>query len=220
MIVQEPLQITGKGGREIHLDLTYFDQQPSSEVLVFSHGFKGFKDWGAFNLMAYEFAKRGLTLIKFNFSHNGVSGPKGEDISDLDTFSKNKLTTELNELHLVISYTKDLFLEKFGISANIFLLGHSRGGSLSLLAGVENPLVKKVVSMGAVSTFDRPEYNREDFISKWKQEGVIYIKNMRTLQELPMSYDYYQDYLDHFVRLDITTRLSETYKPLMIIHGE
>ena len=45
----------------------------NKNLIIFCHGFKGFKDWGPWNLVAEHFAKAGFFFIKFNFSHNFVN---------------------------------------------------------------------------------------------------------------------------------------------------
>ena len=47
-----------------------------SPVLVICHGFKGFKDWGMFPFAADVLASRGISVLRFNFSLNGI----GEDL--------------------------------------------------------------------------------------------------------------------------------------------
>ena len=58
----------------------------SNPLIIFCHGYKGFKDWGAWNLMAEAFAKIGFCFIKFNFSHNGGTIEQPIDFPDLEAF--------------------------------------------------------------------------------------------------------------------------------------
>ena len=64
--------IKGTNNKKILMDIT-FPIKSNNKLIVFSHGFKGFKDWGCFNLMSDYFAKKGFTFLKFNFSHNGTT---------------------------------------------------------------------------------------------------------------------------------------------------
>ena len=51
---------------------TYFTNDGKAKPLViFCHGYKGFKDWGPWHLVAKAFAEAGFFFLKFNFSHNG-----------------------------------------------------------------------------------------------------------------------------------------------------
>ena len=49
------------------------EKEEKLPLVIFAHGYKGYKDWGAWNLMAEKFAKNGFYFVKFNFSHNGTS---------------------------------------------------------------------------------------------------------------------------------------------------
>jgi len=59
-------------GRPFAADATWQPTGQPQPVVVFVHGFKGFKDWGHFGLLARFFAERGFVFVKLNLSHNGV----------------------------------------------------------------------------------------------------------------------------------------------------
>ena len=65
MIKKEELVLKGGHGRNFLIDAVYDDTSALKPVVVFSHGFKGFKDWGPFNLMANNFAANGFVFVKF-----------------------------------------------------------------------------------------------------------------------------------------------------------
>ncbi|HEX9827331.1 MAG TPA: hypothetical protein VGA80_12080 [Flavobacteriaceae bacterium] len=44
--------IGGQHQKPILLDVCYFNNSIPKPIIVFCHGYKGFKDWGAWNLMA------------------------------------------------------------------------------------------------------------------------------------------------------------------------
>ena len=58
----------------------YYPNISNGCLVVFCHGFKGFKDWGAWHLVAEKFAQDGFIFLKFNFSHNGIGQ---EDLQSL-----------------------------------------------------------------------------------------------------------------------------------------
>ena len=43
--------------KSILLDTFYSKSKTSQPIVIFCHGYKGFKDWGAWNLMAERIAK-------------------------------------------------------------------------------------------------------------------------------------------------------------------
>ena len=73
-------------------------------IIIFAHGYKGFKDWGAWSLMGKEFTKAGLCFIKFNFSHNGGTVDQPIDFPDLEAFGTNNYSKELDDLGDVMDW--------------------------------------------------------------------------------------------------------------------
>ena len=65
------LSITGQHNRAIVTDLFYRPDQRPKPIVIFCHGYKGFKNWGGWDIMAKQFANAGYFFVKFNFSHNG-----------------------------------------------------------------------------------------------------------------------------------------------------
>ena len=73
MKINKNIVIEGKHQKPIVIDVYYNKTQQLKPIVIFCHGYKGFKDWGAWDLMAEEFSKAGVFFIKFNFSHsNGL----------------------------------------------------------------------------------------------------------------------------------------------------
>src|ERR1700710_2178612 len=104
MIKKEIFTIPGAKGRNMLMDLTYDDAHPKAPLVIFAHGFKGFKDWGSHNLMANYFVEHGYRFLKFNFSHNGTTPDKPLDFADLIAFSENTFSIELDDLNAVIDF--------------------------------------------------------------------------------------------------------------------
>ena len=73
VLVKNEVTIDGKHHREITLDVNFLESGANLPIIIFCHGFKGFKDWGTFNLMAETFARNNFIFVKFNFSYNGTS---------------------------------------------------------------------------------------------------------------------------------------------------
>ena len=86
--------LDGRHSKPILADVFFKENNQPKKVVVFCHGYKGFKDWGAWNLMAEEFAKAGFFFIKFNFSHNGGTPEQPIDFPDLEAFGNNNYTKE------------------------------------------------------------------------------------------------------------------------------
>ncbi|NBG67000.1 alpha/beta hydrolase family protein [Acidiluteibacter ferrifornacis] len=206
--------INGSRDRSILIDIRK-PKKVARGTILFLHGFKGFKDWGTFNLISDYFANMGYTFVKFNFSYNGGTIEHPIDFPDEQAFGENNYSTELNDLSLVID-----FLEKENwIEHSLTLIGHSRGGGIAILGAAEDERVNKLVTLAAVSDFSNrmPDYKA---IKTWELTGVRYILNGRTKQNLPMFFQFYQDFEKNKNRLDIQRAVRQIEIPFLIIHGE
>ena len=108
-------------------------------LLIFVHGYKGYKDWGTWELMGEKFAKAGFYFVKFNMSYNGTTIEDPNSFADLEAFGQNNYSRELDDLEIVIDYFK---VQKEIDPQNIVLLGHSRGGGVSVIKASENQNIK------------------------------------------------------------------------------
>ncbi len=214
--------IVGSSQKPILIDLFWKESPRPIPIVIFSHGYKGYKDWGAWELAAKSFAQAGFLFVKFNFSHNGGTKENPIDFPDLITFGKNTYTKELNDLLTVIKWVKTtpIIPPQKAAKNNITLIGHSRGGGVSLLAGNECQDITRVITWAAISTIAN-RFPQGEALKEWKKNGVRYVKNGRTLQEMPHEYGFYEDYLQNKDRLNILSATKNLgKKPLLIIHGE
>lgn len=213
------IEISGKYGKNILLDLYAVPNNKPKPIIIFSHGFKGFKDWGAFNLIAEKFAKNGFIFIKFNFSHNGTTKENPSEITNTKSFSENNFSIELDDLKSVIDWcSKIVLLEPSEVNKNeIYLLGHSRGGTISIIKASEDERVKKLVSWGAVSDISY-KWNKKR-LEQWEKKGVLYEVNKRTGQELPLKYQLVEDYIKNKDRFNINKAVNKLKVPFLVLHG-
>jgi fermentation-respiration switch protein FrsA (DUF1100 family) len=211
-------------GRPFAADATY-DASPNPAarpVVVFVHGFKGFKDWGHFPLFGRFFAERGFVFVKLNLSHNGVVVGGTGDLQDLEVFGHNNFSHELNDLGQMLDALHTPGATPLPAAAldlrRIYLIGHSRGGGLVLAKAAEDPRVTAVATWAAVATLSPPW--RPEVLDQWQREGVIHIPNARTGQQLPLYYQIAEDYRAHQPRFDLAALVLRLRQPLLIVHGD
>ena len=58
MIIDKNSVLQGKHSKPILVDVFYKETNQQKPIVLFCHGYKGFKDWGAWNLMAKAFASK------------------------------------------------------------------------------------------------------------------------------------------------------------------
>jgi uncharacterized protein len=210
--------IEGPHNKPIVADFTIKKDGAQKPLIIFSHGFKGFKDWGHFNLMADRFASHDFAFLKFNFSHNGTTPDILDDYADLEAFAQNNFTKELDDLGQVIDWITchEGLKEEINLD-NIFLLGHSRGGSISLLKANEDPRVKKLVTWASPSTFENKF--RPEEVEYWKQAGIIYVENARTKQMMPLHYQMVEDYFNNLHRVHVKSAAKKIQVPCLFVQG-
>lgn len=182
-------------------------------LVLFCHGFKGFKDWGFFNEIAIRFAQEGLVFAKFNFSHNGTSPLSPDRFTQAELFGENRYSYEMLDCERVVNFLRQ---ESTYGALPIWIMGHSRGGGIALLYAAQNDFCQGVISWASVYDY------KERFVSDleaWKEAGVIYSHNKRTGQKLPLYYSFYEDYQENLEILDIPSWVRKLKKPGLLVHG-
>jgi len=220
LIKKNNIQITGKHNKPILTDLVYSENNKPKPIVIFCHGYKGFKDWGAWDLMAEEFAKKGKFFLKFNFSHNGTTPENLMEFLDIEAFGENNYVKELDDLQSIIDW---LFLSnnKYKNDLNtsdITLIGHSRGGGISIIKAAEEKRIKRLVTFSSVSDF-ASRFPTGDNLKKWEKKGVSYIVNTRTKQQLPHHFQFYTNFKENEGRLTISRAAKSLKVPHLVVHG-
>ena len=214
---EDKIIIDGSNNRPIIIDITFKEKNKSKGIVLFSHGFKGFKDWGPFNQIAKTFAENDFIFIKFNFSHNGTTIDNPTNFTDLDAFGNNNFCKELDDLGFVIDWIEQNHLTKESILNDISLFGHSRGGGISILKAAEDNRIKKVISWASPSNFTN--LMSEERVVTWKEKNIVFVYNGRTKQNMPMYYQFYESGLQNKERIDISKAVQILKIPQLIVHG-
>ena len=208
-ITRNTLIISKNHNRPIVTDVFYNKNNQKKPVVIFCHGYKGYKDWGAWNLMAPVFANEELFFVKFNFSHNGGTASNPIDFPDLNAFGQNNFTIELNDLETIINWilTNNTFKDEIN-HENITLIGHSRGGGIVTIKAAENKKVTRVISWSGVSDFGA-RFPKGELLKAWEKDGISYILNARTQQKMPHKFQFYKNFKENEERLTIKNAVKK-----------
>ncbi len=220
MQILKNYSVQGKHQKLILLDLFFKKNNEKKPLVIFCHGYKGYKDWGVFGKMHDYFTSNELALLTFNFSHNGGTPEQPIDFPDLEAFGNNNYSKELDDVQTVLDWicNQEEFASEIDTN-NITLIGHSRGGGIATLTAAKDSRIKKLITWAAVSTLDRSFFHG-DQLEQWKKDGVIYIENGRTKQQMPHYIQFYEDYIRNEERLNIEIASQKMNIPHLIIHGD
>ena len=208
-------EVTPPHGEVIRIDVRRpAAAEPRSAVLVV-HGFKGFKDWGFFPYLCERLAVDGHLVVSFNGSRNGV-GPNLLDFTDLEAFGRNTYSHETGDVHHMVDLLAAGEWSGGRRPESVGILGHSRGGGTGIVTVAERGDVSALVTWAAVSTFHRwtPE-ERE----AWRRQGVVYITNARTGQDMPLYRVVLDDLEANGPRFDVLAAAGRVSVPWLIVHG-
>ena len=201
--------------RDFLADAYFKDSSKKLPLVIFAHGYKGYKDWGAWDLMAEKFAQEGFFFVKFNFSHNGTTLDNPTVFADLEAFANNNFTKEMSDYDAVINHFSS-FSEVD--STRIAVIGHSRGAGISVIKSFEDDRIKAVVSLAGVSHFGY-RFPSGDRLQHWQDTGVMYSENARTKQQMPHYYQFFEDYKANEQRFSVQHAAQHLEKPMLIIQG-
>lgn len=168
--------------------------------------------------MAEWFCKKGIAVVCLNFSHNGTTLMDPAAFGNLTAYAENTISKELVDAKHALDWITNNAGEFQLDAANITVCGHSRGGAVAIILGVDEPRATKLVTWAPVSDILKSysKYDRKD----WKLSGFISSANARTGQEMKVNYTFVEDIESNLPAYNPVFAASELNQPLLIIHGE
>ena len=216
-IVEQAFRIQNASGEDITGDLRYVEDGKTKPVLVVCHGFTAHKDWGPFPFFGKRFAELGFVSVVFNFSHNGIGG-NFKKFTEFEKFSRNTIGKELEDLRSVLDVVSDHGLGG-GVSdrSRIGLVGHSRGGGVSILYASRDSRVSAVAAWSTISTFYRYTHHQKEM---WEKDGFlpVTIRSMKT--KLRYGIEVLRDLEANREKYDLVDAVQRLNIPLLLVHGE
>lgn len=197
----------------------YYPDTKNLPLVLFVHGFKGFKDWGAFPYACEQIAASGFAVLAINLSRNGTD-EQLIHFNRLDLFADQTLGQDLQDVLSTIDYVH-AHPEKFPHANNkkIAVIGHSRGGHTVIPAAAEyKSKVHCVVTWASVANYNKRW--TDSAIKDWESKGYTEMLNGRTKQLMRINKIVYEDAIMNENKLMADHRIAALNQPICIIHGE
>ena len=203
------------GGLPVPADVRTTAKDSMRPVIVICPGFLGYRRWGFFPWVSERLALAGFHVVTISFSHSGTDDETGM-ITRPAEFASNKVSTELSDLDRVLRWTGSSAFP-FPASPSRGLLGHSRGGSVSLLTANSFPEVRSIVTWSTPSRLDRYTTRRK---KEWKRTGTLEFSDSRSPVPLHLDYSYYEDIDANRERYDVPAAAAALEIPHLVVHGQ
>lgn len=216
-MIHKNISITNSASELIRAEIYHRNAIKNAPVIIICHGFKGFKNWAFFPVLAEYFAQAGYIALTFNFSRNGI-GADLENFTELDKFEKNTYSHEIQDLKCIVDGVFSGEIGKGLIDPEkIGLVGHSRGGGIAILHAQNDPRINSLVTWSAIATVERYTTEQENL---WKRQKYLEFENKRTGQIMRVGKELLDDIHKNRARLDIPAAAQKIEIPTLVIHGQ
>ena len=193
------LKIINRKGNELHALLELPANQKPNKYAIFAHCFTCSSSLDAVRNISRALTNFGFGVVRFDFT--GLGRSTGE-------FAESHFSGNVNDLLDVHLYIKENYM------APSLLIGHSLGGSASIVASSKLDDIKAVASIGTPSDV---EYVKNHLVSHQLKEveklGEIEIN----IGGRPFKID--KEFVEDFSKTDLLEVTKNLKKPLLIMHS-
>ncbi len=194
---RERFQFSGSDGHKLAAALDLPDTEPVAYAL-FAHCFTCGKDVLAANRIAAGLTRRGIAVLRFDFT--GLGASEGEFANS--TFSSNIADLVLAADHLRLTR-----------QAPTLLIGHSLGGAAILAAAARIPEAKAVATIAAPSDPAHVTRLFADHVADIRARGTVEVSLAGRL--FPIRREFLDDIAEH----NLTEQIASLRKALLILHS-
>lgn len=198
-------------------------------TVLFLHGYKGYMDWGCWDMVGNMFAHHGWRFLRINFTHNGTAPASPSTFSDLKAFATNTYRREKEEAAYVIQALREeaSLQDSVATKAPLAVIGHSRGGGIACLAAeaADKELksagkrgVDAIITWAAVADF-ASRFPEGEALEAWRSSGQLEVINHRTRQRLHHDWTFHSDFMAHQEALTIERAVRAYRGRMLIAHG-
>ena len=165
---------------------------------LFAHCFTCSKDVFAASRIATELAKRGIAVLRFDFT--GLGASEGD-------FANTNFSSNVRDILAAAEFLRQ------NLRAPGLLIGHSLGGAAVLMAAGQIPEVKAVVTIGAPSDVEHVLHNFGAHIERIETDGRADV----TLGG--RSFRIRKDFVDDARAQDVLASVASLRKALLVLHS-
>lgn len=186
-------------------------------IVIIVPGFLGYMDWGFYPFLAKTLVERGFAVIQFDHSTGGV-GDNGKPYSGLDKLKHMTVERDLADMRRIFEAVNSGEIDGITNPASlpVFLVGHSKGGAVSLLSASGQSAIAGIVLINSVADLLRiPREKALEIIEKGHQEKQL----PGTKITIKVDCEYWKQILDNPERYDPIMALEKLTAKLFIIRG-
>ena len=196
-IRQQRLNFDGGAGAKLsaRLDL------PAGQTLafaLFAHCFTCSKDILAAKRIAGELSRRGIAVLRFDFT--GLGASEGE-------FASTNFSSNVADLLRAVDHLRDNF------EAPRILIGHSLGGAAVLAAAPDVPECRAVATIGAPADADHVVHNFHAHLDEIERSGEAEVSLAGR------NFTIRKQFLDDLKAQAVRDRLGKMKPALMVLHS-
>ncbi len=194
----QKITFTGALGDQLSAKLNWPDDGPVRAWVLFAHGFSIGKDLKPIRTVSKTLAEAGFGMMRFDFT--GL----GESTGD---FSDTNFSTNVKDILGAANYLRN------HRTAPSILIGHSFGGTASIMAAKNIPECKALATIGAPCDTEHIVHQFSDKIEEIEQEGEAQV----LLAGRPFVIK--EQFLEDIANQDIGKAISYLRLALMVFHS-
>lgn len=193
----EKLEFPGYAGDLLAARLDLPEGEPRAFAL-FAHCFTCGKDMIAVSRVSNELNRRGIAVLRFDFTGLGASG---------GDFASSNFSSNVDDLVLAADFLRENY------SPADMLIGHSLGGAAVLAAAHRIPDARAVVTIGAPADPVHVQKQFDAQVCDIRDQGEMQVQ----LAGRPFTIR--KQFLDDLEANPLTERVKHLGKPLLIMHS-
>ena len=193
----ERFQFEGEGGHQLAAALDLPDREPIAYAL-FAHCFTCGKDVLAARRIALALAKKGIAVLRFDFT--GLGSSEGD-------FANSTFTSNVADLVHAADHLRATR------KAPALLIGHSLGGAAILAAAEKIPEAHAVITIAAPSDPDHVTGMFKDRIEEIRQNGRAEVSLAG--RPFPITREFLDDIAEH----ELMRHVTGLHKALLVMHA-